>query len=236
MQQVGVERQDVAGVAGQLHRACFVGRVQWRVAHRGAVAARHQAGGAVVRAIVVEDRPRASASAARSAASRVAWRVRVTTSTRAWPEAVRNIARACQYVAPSASTRSSVCTVSGQPMLDDRAHTHAATLPPSRTRRLRLPSAGMRPARRRRPGGHMAMAPAHTDPPLRWGPSLKGHVPHAPEHPRRRHPATGPRGQPGAGGARGRQGGDPARGPGTGRPSIRPRWPPTRCTTASGWR
>ena len=31
------------------------------------------------------------------------------------PEAVRNIARACQYVAPSASTRSSVCTVSGQP-------------------------------------------------------------------------------------------------------------------------
>ena len=58
---------------------------------------------------------RASASAARSAASRVAWRVRVTTSTRAWPEAMRNIARDCQYLAPSASTRSSVYTVSGQP-------------------------------------------------------------------------------------------------------------------------
>ncbi len=25
---------------------------------------------------------------------------------------------------------------------------------------------------------------------------LKGHVPHAPDHPRRRHPATGPRGYP----------------------------------------
>ena len=51
-------------MAGQLHRACFVGRIERRIAGRGAVAARHQAGGAVVPAVVVEEGQRIDGIAA----------------------------------------------------------------------------------------------------------------------------------------------------------------------------